>query len=520
MDLTLDRNGLRRSSTIRLIRPHLSARSLATDFAYLQEAYPIVDLERISAKAGLPYSFVSNPNNFVTYRYQRDLMRELFTLGVGSDFSYQSGLRALKAGILDPVIFQQIRQIGSASAAYDAVGEFLPLFNALLKAHVTPVGPRQKLIRFWFEKSRIDPDDLPDIRECIFSISQNCRGYMAAVSEVFGCPRAEVDYAQFDPEELSFEFSVRFEEPNSKAVWFPKKNSFLATVGAIGGILGCFMAGGWLAGGLAAFLLWSMIATKRRQKKKNPQHDTIAMQALRSFKQNSDQYSTVVGFALDAVRSASSNTHFKKVAHDIRSPVFALQSIERSTDSIPGETRDLIRHTTQRIREIADDVLKQESPTTETDFASACVLYPLLNGVVHEKAVSLRPTKTIGFEVDRVDLGMSSKVVAPEFCRIISNLIDNGLEAMTDQGTLRVRMHRADDDVAIEIQDSGPGFPPEVLKDLGRPGISAGKDHGHGIGLSTAMSTVAQWGGRIQVQTSKENGSRVTVLLPKVEAVA
>ena len=77
-----------------------------------------------------------------------------------------------------------------------------------------------------------------------------------------------------------------------------------------------------------------------------------------------------------------------------------------------------------------------------------------------------------GNEVPMID------AYAGELNQVWTNLIDNALDAMGGSGTLRVTTRVEDDDVVIEIGDTGPGMPPEVAarafeaffttKDVGR----------------------------------------------------
>jgi signal transduction histidine kinase len=83
------------------------------------------------------------------------------------------------------------------------------------------------------------------------------------------------------------------------------------------------------------------------------------------------------------------------------------------------------------------------------------------------------------------------------------NLIDNAVDAMCSDGTLRVSTRVADDAVVVEIADTGPGMPPEVVarafeafyttKDVGK---------GTGLGLDIARRIVVErHGGTITIDS-------------------
>ncbi len=43
--------------------------------------------------------------------------------------------------------------------------------------------------------------------------------------------------------------------------------------------------------------------------------------------------------------------------------------------------------------------------------------------------------------------------------QVFLNLIDNGLEAMEEGGTLTIRLRASDDDIIVDVTDTGPGIP-------------------------------------------------------------
>jgi len=85
------------------------------------------------------------------------------------------------------------------------------------------------------------------------------------------------------------------------------------------------------------------------------------------------------------------------------------------------------------------------------------------------------------------------EVHAGELNQVWTNLIDNAIDAMHGSGTLRITTRAEDDDVLIEIADTGPGMPPDVAarafeaffttKDIGK---------GTGLGLDIARRIVVE----------------------------
>jgi len=67
--------------------------------------------------------------------------------------------------------------------------------------------------------------------------------------------------------------------------------------------------------------------------------------------------------------------------------------------------------------------------------------------------------------------------------------------------------------VRIAIKDNGQGIPPEILPRLFEPYFST-KAGGTGLGLAIARKSIEDHGGRIHVESERNQGTSVTVFLP------
>ncbi|PZG07739.1 histidine kinase [Micromonospora craterilacus] len=76
---------------------------------------------------------------------------------------------------------------------------------------------------------------------------------------------------------------------------------------------------------------------------------------------------------------------------------------------------------------------------------------------------------------------------AAELNQVWSNLIDNALGAIGDAGTLTVRTGRLDDQLIVEIADTGPGIPEEIRPRIFEPFFTT-KPVGEGTGLGLDIS--------------------------------
>ena len=97
--------------------------------------------------------------------------------------------------------------------------------------------------------------------------------------------------------------------------------------------------------------------------------------------------------------------------------------------------------------------------------------------------------------------------------QIISNLLSNAFRWTPDGGRIELELSATDGTVYVAIDDSGPGIPAVERERIFRPFWSRGGG-GTGLGLAIARELAGALGGRIQLETSSERGSRFELVLP------
>lgn len=99
--------------------------------------------------------------------------------------------------------------------------------------------------------------------------------------------------------------------------------------------------------------------------------------------------------------------------------------------------------------------------------------------------------------------------------RAILNLIVNARQAMDSGGRLTVRVKPAQRGmIAIEVEDTGPGIPEELLERVFQPFFTT-KPGGSGLGLALVKRTIEELDGTVEVESSPGQGTRFRILLPK-----
>ena len=99
--------------------------------------------------------------------------------------------------------------------------------------------------------------------------------------------------------------------------------------------------------------------------------------------------------------------------------------------------------------------------------------------------------------------------------QVVMNLLVNAAQAIEGFGTVTIRTRQADDWVWFEVEDTGPGIPPEIQHRLFEPFFTTkpvGK--GTGLGLSLSFSIIEKHQGRIELDSNPGSGTRFRVWLP------
>ena len=82
---------------------------------------------------------------------------------------------------------------------------------------------------------------------------------------------------------------------------------------------------------------------------------------------------------------------------------------------------------------------------------------------------------------------------------------------------LILRVQHEDARVSIQVVDTGPGIPREMLDEIFHPYVS-GRRGGTGLGLPTSRRIVEEHGGRLLVESEMGRGTAFTIQLPESSA--
>jgi two-component system, NtrC family, sensor histidine kinase AtoS len=121
-----------------------------------------------------------------------------------------------------------------------------------------------------------------------------------------------------------------------------------------------------------------------------------------------------------------------------------------------------------------------------------------------------RPSNVVVVEdVEPVRLNADAKQIA----QILTNLVDNAIQAMPDGGSLHISARTEGDAAVITVEDSGEGVDPDLVERFFEPFFTT-RSEGTGLGLAIVRRLTEGHGGQISIENGRSGGAIVTVRLP------
>lgn len=226
--------------------------------------------------------------------------------------------------------------------------------------------------------------------------------------------------------------------------------------------------------------------------------------------------------------------HTSQIRHDIASPLSAINMIIKIIPQMDPEVRNVLNKAMARTQELFNDLSQttQNKSKNTIDGTVAAAAPPVENNlfsisncvsdIFEEKKLLFSSNANLTLLLDQPQEG-SSKVRGQdkELKRVLSNLINNSAEALSNEGgTITIGSRTVGQNALIYILDDGKGMTPEVLNKIGTKGFSFGKessnDSGSGLGIHHAISTIESWNGKVVIQSKPSEGTLVQIQLPIV----
>jgi len=212
------------------------------------------------------------------------------------------------------------------------------------------------------------------------------------------------------------------------------------------------------------------------------------------------------------------------VTHELKTPIAAIRAAgdtlvsgRLSSPSGQREYAQMVVQEAKRLTRLVDNLL---ALSRITDVAEVYSFEPLaLEGLIERTLQDFRHQFNESGCQTRVDLPADLPLIHADRTAMrlmLDNLVDNAIRYSPDARSLVLSARRHDDDVMLDVTDSGRGIPPDEIEHVtrkffrGRHFIS----NGSGLGLAIVKRIVADHGGRLDIRSTVDVGTTVTVTLP------
>lgn len=221
-----------------------------------------------------------------------------------------------------------------------------------------------------------------------------------------------------------------------------------------------------------------------------------------------------------------------QVAHDIRSPLAALEMITNDLSQLPEDKRILLRSAVTRIKDIANDLLLKNKISNNNNNIDSLnfdkdhlyektsqLISVIIDSIVSEKRLQYRGKVEVVLEsqFDNLNYGIFAEIESKEFKRVLSNLINNSVESIRESGSIIIKLESYNESITISIIDNGSGISSEILPKLMKKGETFGKKNGSGLGLYHAKETIEAFSGKLEIESEFGKGTKVKITLPRAK---
>jgi len=231
---------------------------------------------------------------------------------------------------------------------------------------------------------------------------------------------------------------------------------------------------------------------------------------------------------LTAQRTAAWSDVARRIAHEVKNP---LTPINLSAERLRKKYRDEIKTEPEVFDKYIDTIGKHVANIENIieEFAQfARMPSPVMrkediceiirDAIFTQKTVN----SNIEYEVNIPDHKIISNMDKNQMSQVMINLLKNSIEALVENdkdkdGKIKVSVSEGDN-IKIDIEDNGPGFPDELLDRITEPYVTT-REKGTGLGLAIVKKIIGDHDGTLFVDNILDNdgkilGAKVELALP------
>ena len=200
-----------------------------------------------------------------------------------------------------------------------------------------------------------------------------------------------------------------------------------------------------------------------------------------------------------------------RITHDMRNPLtviinYSMMIRKNSKSKLDKKSLDqleLIENEARKIYHLVEDVLNYVKlpPLKLQNNSLHDILKKVIEGMQISDDVEIHLPKNnpqLSCDIDKLEI-------------VFVNLITNAVQAMNGTGTIAISSYVKQDNIVIEVEDSGPGIDEEHSDKIFKP-LFTTKETGTGLGLASCKNIIERHRGTITVMN---NPTTFVITLPR-----
>lgn len=206
------------------------------------------------------------------------------------------------------------------------------------------------------------------------------------------------------------------------------------------------------------------------------------------------------------------------VLHGLSNPLSGIREyVNGNSNNVNGTDdnhRVLVKESTQKMEQMIHDIitmLRENNDTIQYDYTFNEIFKIVIN---KNKNQASKKNIQMLFEscIDESLENHRSNILI----MILMNLVQNAIDAIATAGIITLSSEKSNDQIDINIRDTGKGIPEEIREKLFHP-IRTTKKKGSGIGLSISRQLARHLGGELTLRSTDKTGTCFNISLPLSE---
>jgi signal transduction histidine kinase len=198
--------------------------------------------------------------------------------------------------------------------------------------------------------------------------------------------------------------------------------------------------------------------------------------------------------------------------HDLKNPLFGLQSFVSARGSTEEEDWNIAQNTTERMQKVIGEIVRilQEEKTTEKYELSIEEVLSLLRGKLEPQCAKAGITFKTECKASGTVLNRDANIII----LVVTNIVQNAIQATPRDGSISVTAVTDSAGMLFTIRDTGPGLPDHIRSTLFTPTRST-KANGSGLGLAISKQLANHIGAELLLKETSRAGTVFELRIPE-----